>query len=257
MLAIERRNAILTKLSLKGKVVVSELSQEFDVTEETIRRDLEKLDNDGLARKIYGGAVKVENFNTDLPFHVRQQTNVESKRKIAALISDMIHDGDYIMLDSSTTALCVVQNILDRKNITIITNSIKILIELCNKPDWNIISTGGVLKEGSLSLLGYQAERSVASFHVDLAVCSCKGLNSSLVLTDSNDRDAEIKKAFLGSAKRKILALDSSKFDKTAFVEICDLKIIDTVVTDQNPGNKWAEAIESVGTELLYYNTQT
>ena len=122
MLAIERRNAILAKLSLEGKVVVSDLAKEFDVTEETIRRDLEKLDKDGLARKTYGGAVKNENFNIDLPFHVRKQTNVESKRQIAAQISEMIHDGDYVMLDSSTTALNVIKNILDRKKITLITN---------------------------------------------------------------------------------------------------------------------------------------
>ena len=145
MLAIERRNAILAKLAAEGKVLVSTLSKEFEVTEETIRRDLEKLDNDGLARKTYGGAIKNDNFNIDLPFHVRKQTNVESKQYIAALIGNMIHDGDYIMLDSSTTALCVIKNILHKKNITLITNSIEILLELCTKADWNILSTGGML----------------------------------------------------------------------------------------------------------------
>lgn len=252
MLAIERRNAILSRLSAEGKVVVSDLSAEFDVTEETIRRDLEKLDRDGLARKTYGGAVKNENFNIDLPFHIRKQTNVESKRKIAAQISEMIHDGDYIMLDSSTTALYVIQNILNRKKITLITNSIEILIELCNKPDWTIISTGGVLKEGGLSLVGYQAEKTVASFHVDLAICSCKGLDKNLSVTDSNERDCEIKKAFLNAANRKVLAVDNSKFDKTSFVRVCDLSNVDTIVTDVNPGEQWCEKINSSGVELVY-----
>ena len=154
MLAIERRNAILAKISLTGKVLVSDLSRDFGVTEETIRRDLEKLDHDGLVTKTYGGAVKNENYNIDLPFHVRQQENIEKKQHIATLIAAMIHDGDYIMLDSSTTALYVIRSILNLKKITLITNSIEILIELCNKTDWNIISTGGVLKEGGLSLLG-------------------------------------------------------------------------------------------------------
>ena len=147
MLAIERRNAILAKLSIEGKVVVSDLAAEYEVTEETIRRDLDKLDREGFARKTYGGAVKNESFNIDLPFQVRKQSNVESKQKIAAVIGSMIKDGDYIMLDSSTTALYVIKNILDRKKITLITNSVEILIELCNKPDWTIISTGGTLKE--------------------------------------------------------------------------------------------------------------
>ena len=252
MLAIERRNAILAKLSLEGKVVVSDLAKEFDVTEETIRRDLEKLDKDGLARKTYGGAVKNENFNIDLPFHGRKQTNVESTRQIAAQISEMIHDGDYVMLDSSTTALNVIKNILDRKKITLITNSIEILIELCNKPDWMVVSTGGVLKEGGLSLVGYQAERMVSGFHVDIAICSCKGLDGEMGVTDSNERDSEIKKAFFKAANKKVLAVDSSKFDRSSFVKVCSIKEVDTIVTDTDPGEIWREKLKDAGVELIF-----
>lgn len=252
MLAIERRNVILSKLSAEGKVVVSDLSREFNVTEETIRRDLEKLDKDGLARKTYGGAVKNENFNIDLPFHIRNQTNVESKRKIATKISELIHDGDYVMLDSSTTALYVVQNILDRKKLTIITNSIQILFELCNKPEWKIISTGGELKEGGLSLVGYQAEKTVKNFHVDIAICSCKGIDKKMSVTDSNERDSEIKKDFFASANRKVLAVDKSKFDKTSFVKVCDITNVDTIVTDEKPDDTWCELMKSKDVELVY-----
>lgn len=256
MLAIERRNAILSRLSMEGKVVVSDLSREFSVTEETIRRDLEKLDRDGLAKKTYGGAVKIDSFNIDLPFHVRQQSNVQGKQQIAAIIGDMIQDGDYIMLDASTTALYVVKSILQRKKITLITNSIEILIELCNKPDWTIISTGGMLKEGGLSLVGYQAERMVSGFHVDLAVCSCKGIDFEMGVTDSNERDSEIKKAFFHAAKRRVLAVDSSKFDKVSFVKVCGIGEVDTVVTDRNPGERWKERVSEQGASLIYEREQ-
>ena len=256
MLAIERRNAILAKLAAEGKVLVSNLSKEFEVTEETIRGDLEKLDNDGLARKTYGGAIKNDNFNIDLPFHVRKQTNVESKQYIASLIANMIHDGDYIMLDSSTTALCVIKNILHKKNITLITNSIEILLELCNKADWNILSTGGMLKEGGLSLVGYQAEKMVAGFHVDLAVCSCKGLDAVNGITDSNERDAEIKKAFFKSANRKLLAADSSKFDKSSFVKVCGFHEVDTIITEHKPNELWLDRLKQNSVEIVYENTE-
>ena len=251
MLAIERRNAILTKVSSDGKVLVADLSREFNVTEETIRRDLEKLDNDGLVRKTYGGAVKNESFNIDLPFHVRKQTNVESKQKIAALIGEMINDGDYIMLDASTTALCVIKNILHKKNITLITNSIEILLELCNKPEWNVLSTGGMLKEGGLSLVGYQAEKMISGFHVDTAICSCKGLDETNGITDSNERDAEIKKAFFRSANKRVLAADSSKFDRSSFVKVCGFGDIDVVVTEKFPGDTWAERLKQNNIELI------
>lgn len=252
MLAIERRNAILSKLVLEGKVLVSDLSKEFGVTEETIRRDLEKLDNDGLVHKTYGGAVKADNINLDLPFQVRKQKNVEGKQHIAALIADMIDDGAYLMLDSSTTALCVIKHIMNRKDITIITNSIEILIELCNKSEWNIISTGGTLKEGALSLVGYQAEKMVSGFHVDMAICSCKGIDASIGITDSNERDSAIKNAMFGSAKKRILAVDSSKFDKASFVKVCDLSSIDTVVTDCEPDGVWLSRFSESGVDIIY-----
>ncbi len=252
MLAIERRNEILTKLSTDGKVLVADLAKEFDVTEETIRRDLEKLDNDGLARKTYGGAVKNENFNIDLPFHVRKQTNVESKKRIAALIGDMINDGDYIMLDSSTTALCVIKSILHKKNITLITNSIEILIELCNKPEWNILSTGGMLKEGGLSLVGYQAEKMISGFHVDLAICSCKGIDEFNGITDSNERDAEIKKSFFKSANHRLLAVDSSKFDRASFVKVCGINEVDTIVTEEKPSEIWLERLKQNNVKVVF-----
>lgn len=256
MLAIERRNAILAKLSVEGKVVVSDLAAMFSVTEETIRRDLEKLDRDGLACKTYGGAVKNDSFNIDLPFHVRKQSNVESKQKIAATIGKMINDGDYIMLDSSTTALYVIKNILNRKRITLITNSVEILIELCNQPDWTIISTGGTLKEGGLSLQGYQAERMVEGYHVDLAICSCKGIDAVAGITDSNERDSQIKKAFFASAKKKILAIDSSKFDKTSFVKVCNINDVDIIATNEEPGENWRNVIEQQGVELVVSNQE-
>ena len=217
MLAIERRNAILSKLYLDGKVIVSELSTEFDVTEETIRRDLEKLDKEGLVKKTYGGAVLVQNFSTDLPHSVRKRANVEAKQTIAEKISHMISDGDCIMIDSSSTVLYLLPFIKNLKNITLITNSVEALIELSDKDDWNIFSTGGKLKRGSLSLVGPSSEKMIRGFHVDYAICSAKGIDLNMGITDSNEKDSEIKQEIFASAEHKVLAVDSTKFDKISF----------------------------------------
>ena len=252
MLAIERRNAILAKLNAEGKVIVTDLSREFDVTEETIRRDLEKLDNEGLATKTYGGAVANQNLNIDLPFNVRKRANVELKQKIAEKIAEMIHDGDYIMLDASSTAIYIAKCISNLKNITLITNSVEILVELADKSNWKILSTGGSLKKGALSLVGASAERMIRGFHVDLAVCSSKGIDMNMGVTDSNEKDSEIKQAIFGAANRKILAVDSTKFDKISFVHVCDLSDIDTVVTDKAPSERWIEYFKDREVELVY-----
>lgn len=252
MLAIERRNAILARLNSQGKVIVADLSREFNVTEETIRRDLEKLDKEGLAKKTYGGAVLNYNLNTDLPFKERKGTNVELKQRIADKIAGMINDGDYIMLDASSTAVYVAQRIKNHKNITLITNSVEILIELADKENWNILSTGGALRKGALSLVGTSAERMIESFHVNLAVCSCKGIDISKGITDSNEKDSEIKRAIYGAASKRVLAIDSTKFDKISFVRVCEADNVDIVVTDSQPPKHWVEFFKEKNVELIY-----
>ena len=252
MLAIERRNAILSKLYLDGKVIVSALSQEFDVTEETIRRDLDKLDKEGLVKKSYGGAVLVQNFSTDLPHSVRKKANVEAKQKIAEKISTLFQDGDCIMLDASSTALLLLNYIRNLKNITLITNSVEALIELSDKDDWNVFSTGGKLKKGSLSLVGPSAEKTIRSFHVDYAVCSSKGLDITRGITDSNEKDSEMKQAIFESAETKILCVDSSKFDKISLIKVGNVNEVDIIATDTEPGANWQEYLKRKNVELIY-----
>jgi len=252
MLPIERRNEILTKLTLEGKVIVVDLAQHYNVTEETIRRDLDKLEKDGLAKKTYGGAVKNDNLNADLPFTVRKQTNVEGKKYIADIIGNLINDGDYILLDSSTTALFTVKSIADKSNITLITNSIEVLLEVPQKNDWRIISTGGEFVKHGLSFSGRQAESVIDEYNVDLAVLSCKGLDMEKGVTDTRDYNAQIKKAFMRSARKIFLAVDHTKFDKTTFVRFAEISDIDALVTDVEPSDEWKSYLASNNVELYY-----
>ncbi len=252
MLAIERRNTILARLQSEGKVIVAELSQEFGVTEETIRRDLEKLDSEGLAKKTYGGAVLNQSLNTDVPFNVRKRSNVELKQRIAEKIAALIQDGDFLMLDASSTAIHVAKSIKNRKNITLITNSVEILLELSDKEGWNVLSTGGVLKQGSLSLVGSSAERMIRGYHVALSVCSSKGIDLAMGVTESNEKDSEIKRAIFAATNHKVLAIDSTKFDRISFVRVCDLNEVDTIVTDTAPSERWIEYCKQHNIELIY-----
>ena len=252
MLAIERRREILARLTANGKVLVAELAKDFDVTEETIRRDLEKLDKEGLVSKTYGGAVSKHNAAIDLPYNVRENANVEQKKRIAELIAELIEDGERIMVDSSSTALYVMKKIKEKKNLTVITNSVKILLELADKPDWTVLSTGGILKKNSLSLTGSSAEKMIRSYHVDTAICSCKGIYISLGITDSNENDCLIKQAMLSSAERRILAVDGEKFDKKSFVKVCDVQQIDAIVTDCEPSEKWLSFCRDCDVDIVY-----
>ena len=252
MLAIERRNAILAKLATDGKVIVSDLSEEFNVTEETIRRDLEKLDKEGLAKKTYGGAIVSETHGQDLPFNVRKRVNANLKEAIAQKIAELISDRDSIILDASTTAICVTKYIKNKENITLLTNSVEILLDLADKSGWNILSTGGSLKNGSLALVGASAEKTIRSYHVDIAVCSSKGIDMRMGISDSNEKDAQIKEAIFTAADKKILAIDSTKFDKRSFVSVGDIRDIDIVVTNEKPSDEWIEFFRKHQIELIY-----
>ena len=252
MLAIERRNAILEKLQAERRVVVSELSQIYKVSEETIRRDLEKLENDGFAIKSYGGAVINENANVDLPFNIRKKRNVISKQKIAEVISSRIKDGTSIMLDASSTAVYIAKALKERKNLTLITNSIEILIEMFDTPNVNVLSTGGAMREGSFALVGPQTDKMLNSYHVDIAIVSAKGFDLETGMTDTEELHANNKKTMLHAGREKVLAVDSSKFGKTAFTEIGTLEDISMVVTDAKPDEVWLQGFKEYGIECTY-----
>ncbi len=252
MLAAERRNLILEKLQDEKRVLVSELSELFGVSEETIRRDLDRLDKMGLATKTYGGAVLVESSSTDMPFNVRKKKNLRGKRILAETIATLIADGDHIMLDSSTTAVAIVKALQEKERLTIVTNSIEVLVELADVSGWDVISTGGSLKENSLALVGPKAVESIGTFNADVMIMSCKGIDMQKGITDANEMFSQVKKAMMRSAKKKILAVDHTKFEKVAFSQICEITDMDMIVTDIRPSDEWLEYFNNKGIECLY-----
>lgn len=251
MLAIERKNEILEILQKEQRVLVSELAKRYDVTEETIRRDLEKLERDGLVKKTYGGAVLNKNTNVDLPLRIREKTNRQEKQKVAELAAAMIEEGDSIMLDASSTSLMIAQQIKNRKKLTVITTSVEVLIELAQNEGIKVISTGGNLKSSSLSLVGRRTENCLELFHVDKAFVSCKGLDMERGVVESNELEAGVKLMMKHSAKQLILVIDSSKFDKVSFVKVMDLQKGDIVITDCVPDTKWQAYFNDRGVQVI------
>jgi len=241
MLTAERRQIILEKLHAEKKVIVSQLSDLFCVSDETIRRDLEHLYKAGLAIKSYGGAILNENGN-DLPFNIRKTHNSVQKRKIADRIAGLVNDGESIILDASTTAVFVAKALKEKSGLKVITNSIEVMLELSDKPDFTIIATGGFLMGDYLALAGQRAISEILSFHVDKLIFSCKGICKDGIF-ESYDDFSQVKQAMIKAARTKILVVDSSKFDRMAFSKVADVSEIDMVVTDKRPGIEWMELL--------------
>ncbi len=252
MLAAERRSRILEKLYEERSVVVSELSREFEVSEETIRRDLEKLSDDGQVVKSYGGAVLNDKMSIDLPFNVRQKENPGGKQKIAELVCKEIGDGDHILLDASTTSVFIARNLKQKKRMTIITNSIENLLELSEASDINVISTGGVFNPATMSLLGRRTAEVIRLYNVDKVFMSCKAIDTEKGIMDGNDDISSIKQEMIASASRVYLAVDSSKFSKLALSRICPLSSVDVLITDKKPSEEWMRAFKENNIECIY-----
>ena len=252
MLALERRNLILEKLQEEKRVVVSELSQLYNVSEETIRRDLDKLEKEGLAKKSYGSAVINEDVSIDLPFNIRKNQNVGGKQKMAELVAGMIDDGEHIFLDASSTAVFVAKALKTKERLTVITNSMEILLELSDVTGWNIISTGGRMKEGYLAFLGSRTEEAIRSYYADKVIISCKALDHEWGIMESQEAFGSTKRCMMASGRKKILVIDSRKFDRTAFSVAGNLRDVDVVVTDTKPSEKWLEHFSELDIECVY-----
>ncbi|MCD8068596.1 MAG: DeoR/GlpR transcriptional regulator, partial [Lachnospiraceae bacterium] len=172
-------------------------------------------------------------------FNVRKKGNVAGKQRLADLAAGQIRDGDHIILDASSTSVFIAKAIKDKKNLTVLTNSIEIIIELSDMPDWNIICSGGSLKEGYLALVGPKALENLSSFNADKAFFSCKGIDIERGITDGNEMFTQVKQVMMHSAAKSILAADSTKFDKIAFSRLCDVKDMQTILMDRNPEERW------------------
>ena len=232
--------------------MVSELSQLYNVSEETIRRDLDKLEKEGLAKKSYGGAVINEDVSIDLPFNIRKNQNVGGKQKMAELVAGMIDDGEHIFLDASSTAVFVAKALKTKERLTVITNSMEILLELSDVSGWNIISTGGRMKEGYLAFLGSRTEEAIRSYYADKVIISCKALDHEWGIMESQEAFGSTKRCMMASGRKKILVIDSRKFDRTAFSVAGNLRDVNVVVTDTKPSEKWLEHFSELDIECVY-----
>ena len=151
MLPVERRKQILSTLKTDKRVYVGALSRAFSVSEETIRRDLERLEAEGIVSRAYGGAVLNEDEHQETPYDVRRRSDVSLKTAIAKITASLIHDGEYIILDESSTSFFVAKELKEKKNLTVITNSMEIIREIASVQGWNVLCTGGALRSSAPS----------------------------------------------------------------------------------------------------------
>ena len=245
-----RKSDILRSIEIYGSVNISDLSKKMNVSEMTIRRDLDELEKMNLIRRIHGGAVISFGRSYEAPLISRQTQNNEGKRKIGKYAAEMICDGDSIALDVGSTTTEVARNIIGRNNLTILTPSLIIAGILVEQNNIRVIVSGGVLRPSELSLVGDLAYYAFKDMNVDKLILGAAGIDSKSGITEFNFEDAQVKKAMIKSAKEIILVIDSTKFEKTVFSFVTELNCIHHMITDQIPPPKLAAQLKDCGVIL-------
>lgn len=252
MFAIERRKEILELLRKQKAVTVKDLSNKFFIGEATIRRDLEKLEKSGLLNRTYGGAVLLEGLHTEIPLYVRESERKQEKDTIACFASKYVSNGDIIIMDSSSTTMMMNSYLQSKTDVTIITNGAKTAVDLAEMKTFNVYSTGGKLRENSLSYIGETANKFFNNFNADTLFFSCRALSMKRGITDSNEEEAMLRKLMIQASRRSVLLCDSTKFDKTSFCKIGDVMCIDTIITDIKPNEEWIAFLKEQEIDLIY-----
>ncbi len=241
---------MLRRLTAHGEVGFAGLAEEFGVSEMTIRRDLELLEADGVARRVRGGAISMLSRSYEPPLAVRATAASAAKTAIGAAAADLVNDGDTVIIDVGTTTLELARALHGRRGLTVVTASLPIAVELGSDPDIRVLVTGGQVRAGELSLTGGMAEDAFAALNCDLAFIGVAGVCAAPGLTEYNPDDARVKRAAIGAARRAVVLADSSKLGRVAFATVAPLSAVDGVLTDAPADHPTVADITAAGIEV-------
>ena len=249
---IEQRKAkILELLRTNGEVRVSELSRIFNISEVTVRFDLESLESQGLLTRVYGGAVSANKFYVDMDLHERYTTNAAEKKDLAERVAELVVDNDTLMLNAGTTITYILRAIKGRRNISIVTNSITNANEAAAYTGFNVILLGGSIDTKYQFTYGNDAIAQLSYYHASKAILSVDGVSSQAGLTLYYSNEVDIIRRMLTLADRTIVAADRHKIGRSTFAQIAPLDAVTTLVTNASANPDHLAAIREKGVEVI------
>jgi DeoR/GlpR family transcriptional regulator of sugar metabolism len=252
LLAENRQQLILERVRLNGHIKVSNLAEELDVTEITIRRDLSTLQKSGLVKKTYGGAVIVSPPEMNVSVRYRQTHNLAAKRIIGKFAASLIKDNDIIYLEAGSTCYEIIPYLAQRKNVTVIVNSLYLMSRLHELPQHRIIITGGQYRPDRMDMIGPTAEAAITQLGGFKAFTGADDITIDSGISGSDVVTVSFAKLVLQRANEVIFVGDHSKFDNPALYKIANISELDYIVTDKKPGSEWLTACQEKNIKLIY-----
>lgn len=251
MLPVQRQNKILSEVSSRGAVSIKALSDRFDVSEMTIRRDLQSLEERGFVSRTHGGAVSTTASDIEPHYTSKQKLHAGRKTKIARYAAEnFVEDGDVIILEGGTTVTGMAR-FLGQKSLTIVSNGLVTLRELQHLLERaSIIGCGGVLRDVSLTFVGPVGEAFFKEFHANKVFLSSSGITAKAGLTDPSMVETQVKKEMRASADQVIVLADSSKFGVKSLCTVLPIQDIDVLITDDAAPIELVKVIRDAGVDV-------
>ncbi|GIP34544.1 DeoR/GlpR family DNA-binding transcription regulator [Paenibacillus sp. J2TS4] len=231
MLAAERKLKIIEYVRHHGVASVAKLAHEFDVHETTIRRDLAEIEQEGLLKRTHGGVIVEQLTNKEPSFTERSHIHLEQKMLIGKKAASLVEDGDHIIIDSGTTTLHIAKNIVQRSNVTVVTNDINVAAELRDAPGVKVIVTGGELYPSSYMLNGMFTDHVLESLHVSKAFIGTPAIHSKYGLMHPEAQLVTAKQQMIKSAQEVIVVADETKIGKLSLHTVAPNRAIHTLIT--------------------------
>lgn len=251
MLAQERRQHIFQEIETNGVASVRDLSQRFDVSMITIMRDLQELEQEGLIRRVHGGAISVRGASYEPPFSTREAQFASEKQRIALKALEFINDGDSLILDVGTTTLEIARALKGKRNLTVLVTNLRAAIELARQPGIQVIVIGGKLRTSELSMVGHLAEGILRTFQVNKAFIGVSGITLENGLTEFNFEEAGTKRTMFERAQQRIVVADHTKFGRIMLTQVAPLSVADLVITGQELDEEFVKKLTEAGVKLL------
>ena len=249
--AEKRREEIVATIREVGKIKVSDLAEKYGISEVSVRKDLELLEGEGHLTRVHGGAVGTNKLYVNMDTGERYKTNSQSKRALAERVATLIEDNDTIMMNAGTTLTYVLQAIRDKKNISIVTNSVQNATEASLYPSFTVILLGGELDPKYQFTYGHDAERQTRNYHAAKCILSVDGVSAESGLTLYYSNEASLARCMMESSAETIVVADSSKLGKNVFARITDSKRAETVVTNKTERQDEIAKLRKLGIKVI------
>lgn len=243
-----RRTRVADLLSQRGLLTLGELRSLLSVSESTIRRDLETLEELGIVRRTHGGAVRTR-YGQNLNFDDRQTSMAAQKEAIASAVAALVQDEQTVILDGGTTCFQVAKSLQGRR-LSVVTNSIPIATLLSGDIATEVTVVGGYLYPRTGVALGSTAQSQFSGLRASMLIMSCAGLGPDGAF-NTNQMMVDVERKMMESADQVVLAVDSSKFQQRGLAKLCELSELDAIVTDGGVSDDMRRMLESAGPRLI------